>query len=546
MKQLIKKTPSLIVIFLILFPFFFVFLFKNFVLHLPSSSEWQRVFLSTFAQAGLSAFLSVSLGILGALGLLSLVEKPKKQAMLELFCLLPALVPPLITVMAYINISELFMASGYPFSFYSVLIVHVLMNIGLSACFFCRLFQRQSGLWPPFAFLHGANRWFLLKKLLLFEFRKDLILIFLLVFSFCWTSFSVPLLVGGVGGQTLEVFIAEKLKDPTTWPEALSLFMIETSFIFLFFLLLYGNPQNAGWQDEFSADEQNLNKPLHSKKLYLLPCRPLLVLPLLPSLLLIGGLIGPGLFSGQDGVWPDMILIKSVIYKAWAQSLLMGIGAGVLTFALLSLVAFALRDLFLSRFLVAYTGASTAFMGFAFLLIEAENGFSIYLKWTLGLSLLFLPALYRLKGESLLSRLRAEAQVANLMGASTWMSFAKIIYPQCLKTFFFLSGVSAFWAVGDFAYSSIVAGEQNHLALLIQDLLGSYRLKLATTLTWLLIVTGAFCFCLFTYLPSFLDVGKKKLQRAFAESDTLHEGQCSKTEPKQKLKNLKYFFKKRC
>ncbi len=517
---------SLVVIPLVLLPFF-VFLFKSFSLRLPSSPEWQMVFLSTFAQAGLSAFLSVSLGLMGALGLLSLVGKPLNYVTVELFCLLPALAPPLITVMAYINVSESFMASSYFFSFYSVLVVHVLMNTGLSACFFCRLFQRQNKLWPAFALLYGASRWFLLKKLLFFEFRKDLILIFLLIFSLCWTSFSVPLLVGGVSGQTLEVLIAEKLKDPATWPSALALFMLETSLVFVFFLFIYGNPQSGrqdeldssdrspspikpqrGLQDEFDSSDRSPS-PIKPKKLYLLPCRPWLVLPLLPSLLLIGGLTGPALFS-LHSILPDIILIKSAIGKACLQSLMVGMGTGIVTFILLSLVAFALRDLFLGRFLMAYTGASTAFMGFAFLLMGSESLWSVGLKWVLGLSLLFLPALYRLKGESLLSRLRTQAQVANLMGAKAGMSFAKIIFPQCLKIFCFLSGVSAFWAVGDFAYSSIVAGEHSHLALLIQDLLGAYRLKLATALTWLLIFIGALCFLLFTSLPSCLKWAKKR------------------------------------
>jgi len=160
-------------------------------------------------------------------------------------------------------------------------------------------------------------------------------------------------------------------------------------------------------------------------------------------------------------------------------------------------VAFCLRDLYLRRFLIAYSGSSTAFMGFAFLLIGSDSSMEVWLKWSVGLSLLFLPAVYRLMGESVLRRLKNQVQLVDLMGADRRTGFIKVIWPQCAGSFFLLSGVAAFWACVDFAYSSLVAGDQLHLALLIQDLFASYRFELATALTWILVLSGVFCFSLF-------------------------------------------------
>ena len=517
---------SKLLIALILCPFF-VFLYKSTTLRLPPSSEWFSVFLSTFAQAGLSALLSLLLGVAGALGLCAFPSaSPSKLhtktgfinlPAIQLFCLLPALLPPLVTGLAYINVSEWFFR--FPFSFYTVLSVHVLMNMGLVSVFFSRLLNQQASPLSAYAFGHGANRWLFLKTLLFFELRKDLLLLFLLVFSFCWTSFSVPLLVGGTHGQTIEVFIAEKLKDPATWPEAMALFALETSLVFVFFFLIYKNP-TTHQTVELQANGSKTNgskitgkSPVKRFKglsfvlqnvtlnqnptLYLLPCRPFILLPLLPAGLILIGLLGGLPLLSLHSFWPDIWLIKGDIISAWTYSVLVGLGAGFITFALLSLVAFCLFDLFLRRFLIAWTGASTAFMGFAFLLLGTDGLGAVWLKWALGLSLLFLPALYRLGGESVLGRLKEQAQVAKLMGAGYGMIFKKIIHPQCQQAFWFLSGVASFWAVGDFAYSSIVAGEHTHLALLIQDLLASYRLELATLLTWLLLMTGALCFFIF-------------------------------------------------
>ena len=516
------KTSSFLslgLIFLITLPVF-VFLLKIPILHLPSSSEWIFVLLSTLAQAGLSTCLSIFLGILGALGLCAFsssgeVKQPLgevKQPLghvklslrflpflgqakikflgggklnivsgLEFFCLLPALLPPLVTVLSYINVSEWFFR--FPFSWGTVLCVHVLMNTGLSAVFLSRLLNQQTKLFSTYSFLHGVTRWFLLKKLLFFELRKDIILLFVLVFSFCWTSFSVPLLVGSTSGQTIEVFIAEKLKSPTTWPEAMTLFALETAVLFIFFFFLYGKTRPKVEKTE------NPNQ-----KLYLLPYWPFVFLPLFPAFLILLGLLGPAFFVFQKSIWLDIWLIKGPIILAWAQSLLLGLGAGLTTFVWLCSIAFCLQDCFLGRFLLAYTGSSTAFMGFAFLLLGAESFIVTLLKWILGLSLLFLPAIYRLGGEVVLTRLRKQAEVAKIMGASSWLCFSRLIYPQCQKSFWFLSGVVSVWAIGDFAFSGIVAGDQGHLALLIQDLFSSYRLELATLLTWLLIVNGTVCF----------------------------------------------------
>ncbi len=463
---------------LVLFPIF-VFLFKIPLLRFPSSFYWFEVLLSTLLQAGLSAFFSVLFGIFGALGLCCVFPKYVKRGGVELFCLLPALLPPLVPVLAWVNVSEFFM--HFPFSFSAVLVVHVLMNVGLVSVFFSRLFCTQTGDLSSWAFLHGVTRWSFLRKILFFEMRKDIVLIFLLVFSFCFTSFSIPLLVGGASGQTLEVFIAEQLKNPFTWPEAMALFLIETIFIFMLFSLLYGRGEkNVQIKDK--------------KKLYLLPSLPFVVLPLLPTLLIFFGLAD--VFSSKT-IWHDLSIIKLSVAIAGVQTVLMSVGAGVFVLFLLSAVAFCLRDLFLRRFLVAYSGASAAFMGFAFLLIGSDGPIEVLLKWSLGLSFLFLPALYRLMGESLLRRLKNQIQLADLMGAGKVMSFFKITWPQCASTFFFLSGIAAFWACGDFAYSSIVGGELGHLAMLIQDLFASYRFELATVLTWILIFIGMFCFSLF-------------------------------------------------
>lgn len=489
---------SVFLISLVLFPVF-IFLFKLSSFRVSWDFLWIEVLVSSFLQAGLSTFFAILFGFFGSLGLLALTKKRVSLFYVELFCLLPALLPPLVPVLAWVNVSEFFFK--IPFSFFTVVCAHLLMNTGLVSVFFFRLFCAQTDNLPAWAFLHKVSLLSFMRKMLFFEWRKDLALLSLLVFSFCFTSFSVPLLVGGVSGQTLEVFIAEKLKNPSAWPEALFLFFVETIFIFLFFILLYGRrDQSLGIKREtklfygpfFSPNISD--QAVFFRRFSGVKFLPFLLLPILPSLLIFLGL---GDVFSSDTLLRDLLSIKKTLLIFWARTLLVGISTGVFVFVGLCFVAFCLRDLFLRRFLVAYSGSSVAFMGFAFLLIGSDSSIEVWLKWSLGLSLLFLPPVYRLMGESLLRRLSNQVQLADLMGAGRKMSFLKIVLPQSVNVFLFLSGVSAFWASGDFAYSSIVAGEEAHLALLIQDLFSSYRFELATALTWILIFTGMFCFSLF-------------------------------------------------
>ena len=491
---------------------------------LALDSNWFFVLLSTFTQASLSAFISVALGILGGMGLLGLrafllptntynqQASPFNKApntkrfklslfgFIELFCILPALFPPLVAVLAWINVSELFFR--FPFSFVSVLFVHVLMNVGMTSVFFYRLFVAEAGALSAYAFLHGISCYRFLKRMLCFELKKDVLLIFLLVFSFCFMSFSVPLLVGGLSGQTLEVLISEQIKDPATWPVAGFLFFIEALFIFIFFSLLYRQVgKNSPPKSALPTD-----------KVYLLNIWGFCFFAILPSLLIILGLCIGGMgFLFSENIKLDLMLIKAHVTIAWLKTLFVGLGTGFLILLLLSMVAFASNALFLRRFLVAYTGACTAFMGFTFLLIGGDNAWQVGFKWCVGLSLLFLPALYRLMGEARLFRLENQVKLAQLMGAKPFLTFKKIVWPQSAPVFYFLSGVGAFWAVGDFAYSSMVTYSQGHLALLIQDLFASYKFELATVLTGLLLATGVFCFWFFAIgLPKVFSLWREK------------------------------------
>ena len=83
------------------------------------------------------------------------------------------------------------------------------------------------------------------------------------------------------------------------------------------------------------------------------------------------------------------------------------------------------------------------------------------------------------------------------MGSTRFLTFKKIVFPQVFPSILFLSGLGAFWAIGDFAISKIIYGKSVTLALHIGDLVGAYKLELANLLVFLLLFLGLIVFTIF-------------------------------------------------
>ena len=546
------RTISFLMVGVLCFPPL-VFLFNIPFIRFPTDTEWIKVLILTIVQATLSAGGAVVVGLVGALGLVT-CQKLKRGA--EVFCLLPTFLPALVCVPAWMSLWE-HTGARVPFNFFMVVGVHVLIHAPLLSVFIACMLRLQTRGLAAWAFVHGISKWGFLKKILFSNGLKDLTLIFLLVFAFCFTSFSVPLLVGGKSGQTLEVLIASKLKHPQQWPQAMALFSMEALFLFLFFMALYRLPpgktlKTFPWAESLSSpheassfprkrestshNQQDITPPVQASSppdtvssphetssppheassfprkrestphpfLYdMLPggkvlSKVFLAEAFLPSVLLVGGLFH-NLFSPR--AWEGVFHIAALLPAVVARTLLLGLGVGGFCFVLLCGVSFTAQIRWFRKFLLSYYACSVALTGFAFLGLGSEGALWTGFRWVGGLSLLLFPLLYRVMGESLLNKLNSPIQVALLMGAGPGLIFTHIIWPLCLKPFLFLSGLAAFWATGDFTYSALVSySGPGHLALLIQDVFATYRFELASLLVILLMITGGGCFLFFLSL----------------------------------------------
>ena len=463
------------------FPFL-IFLFKVRHFDLPELSTIISCLSFTFTQAGLSVLVSWAFAVPAALGLLFFFKKPI-YSVLEWTYLIPLFLPPLVIAGGIMNILEYFFKPSFGLS---VLVLgHSLTYAGGMAVILSRLLMAKTSGYCEWAVVHGASRLRLIPTLLRFVLKRDLILISLTIFCFCLTSFSLPLLLGGVQNKTLEVLIYEYLKNPQEWPIALGLLSIEILFIFIlsFFIL---KPRSF----------LNSLKPLpyiHDPKWIFFGLTPVIF-------------IFTGLFEGLFFI-PEILKLKGFFTNVLSTLFLsFSVGIGVILF--LVLISLGYSTSYLKKFLMGYGTPSIVLTGFAFLIFAHDF---VYFSWIFGLIILFLPALYRWAGESFLSGLEKQIQTAQTLGANMKMIFQKIIWPQSVHPFCLLGGIAGFWACGDFAYTMITAQGETHLALLAQQLLGRYRTEQGLAVIWIMLFLGSSCFFILKYLPSLFDKIQKKI-----------------------------------
>ena len=228
--------------FILSFPTIALLFFINDWQWLPFS-EWGYVLGFTIYQSLLSSLLSLTLGYWGAWSLLS--SKGVTRKYLEVFYLLPNLVPTLFVIISTMSLFD--WIGGIPQGAWGIVLLHGIINTGLAAIAFARSIERLLGPFADLARVDGVSLLSFHSKVALPLLARDIFLIGFLIFSTCFTSFSIPLVVGGLRGTTMEVLIYEKIRNPDTWSAAIYLSLLQVIFLFCFsFLLRYLKSWNVG------------------------------------------------------------------------------------------------------------------------------------------------------------------------------------------------------------------------------------------------------------------------------------------------------------
>jgi len=471
----LQRLLTALFVFFLCFPFFIL-------IWQAGRSDWApidvpttvSVFWFTALQAFLSAAFTLGLGLILSYGFNRLPQHPG----LLLLVILPSAVPTLLVVLAAMQLSSSFKG------LFGIVFVHTWINLGVTVITISNLTYNRLGRLSDLAWVEGSSRWFFFRRAVWPSLKTDLFRVFLFIFALCFSSFAVPLVLGGSRATTVEVLIYEKIRIEAAWGTAVSLAAMQTVVILFLALLVSPNTSST----HHSTETTNGFRAL-------LSAPGISGLNFFPGIVLIGSLL-----FGLGSVWSELFSVLSPQIN-WMQliagSVLTGTVTGLLTALLLLILAWIRPSSWLERFLMSFVAPSSVLIGFALLIVWPATGIASLLKIAIGLSLMFTPAFYRLSWSGVIKSLEPQIQMARVLGASHLLIFLRIILPNVMGPLMFLAGLASFWAWGDYALSSVIAEGNLTLAMLAQALMGSYRLSIATAVVLIVTFGGLISFFLF-------------------------------------------------
>ncbi len=431
-------------------------------------SQYLEVLGFTFAQAFASAVGAMVFGFIGAMGLWSSSKSKSALQILTGLALLPNALPIIFVIFSFMKYFPL--ARG-PFG---IVVIHTFLNAGLVSISIYQLLQSKLGRLAEIAWIEGAGQIRFLFKIFLPYLRNDLSRIFFFVFAICFTSFAVPLMIGGSHGTTIEVLIYQKIRVSSEWSQAFAIAFGQILFILA--LSFFVRRRVASQTESFSR------VPLLSSNLGIF----IIVLPPVS--------ICFWLLQSITGHWQSLGEISDLALGSY----FVAIGSGLLSLALLFLVARFRPSPKIRGILLGFANPSTVIVGFALIWLFRGTGLMTLTKLIFGLTLMHFPILYRLSWDNQIFAVSNQVETAEIIGASPQSIFSKIVVPQVLRNAYSLAGLAALWSFSDFTLASVVAERDLTLAQLFSHLTESYRWEAAENLMLPMILGSILCYFLFS------------------------------------------------
>ncbi len=170
----------------------------------------QKYFLNSFLQSSISAVTVLVFGFVMSLGLFRFNQK--WAAHLIKLCFTPVLIPSLISVMIALQ-----MMSPFPFGHIGVILVFNLVYLGFAASSFYLAIHQNLSSYINTAEIYSIKKFDIILKIILPNIKRQILFIGLIVFLGCFSSFTIPFMLGGKTGGNLEVFIYEKIYIQQDW-----------------------------------------------------------------------------------------------------------------------------------------------------------------------------------------------------------------------------------------------------------------------------------------------------------------------------------------
>ena len=480
-------------------------------------SQIFRIAAFTVSQAFFSAALACAVGFAAAY--FCARKNFRGRKFLMALSSVPLCVPAIIVALSFIiffgnnGILNSFLKSllnqdeppvNFVFSMTGVIIIHGFYNFPLAMKTISQVWERLSEDEPNAALLLGANKFRTFKTITFPALLNSIAVSFLLIFLFCFFSFIIILLFGGLALTTLEVELYKAARTKLDMSLAAKIALTEISAA-LILILIYSNLQKKMMvqNENLKGIRERTSIKGFGQKVFFSFTIFIIILFLIAPLFSI-------FLHSTYNVNYTSIFNKFFYFKAWKNiflsrtfwtALWTSIKIGILT-ALVSLIAslfFAYITVFYNRrkiYAVPYLplAVSSVMLGFGWLLLK-PNGTELILIF--AQSSLAWPFAWTQIQTSLLRIPQNIINAAVLLSPDKKTAFFKVIVPMCKKGIFsalaFIFAISA----GDASLPIVLNIPRfNNLALLIFDYASSYRFVESSAVAVVLSLMTGFVFFL--------------------------------------------------
>jgi len=472
-----------------LLPFlFFAWKFK-FQVELNFSELWWALKNSVY-QSTLAAFFVIALAIPMSFGLAAL--QGRWRMFVCRLLLLPQILPVLYTALIVFTI-----VNPFPMGSAGIIILFSVVNLGLATVLLDQAATSKLSSLAITAEVYSLRRFKFLTKIYLPVMFADLLQIFFLVFVFCMSSFSIPLLAGDGRAVNLEILVFEKVFIDNNWAAGFGVSLVQSIFVFAMSALLM---ESAGATGALTNTNLQPSRLLRSKFFLFLVVGFLVVY--------VAG-YGFGLIKSLSHLKFISTFSSEILAATWF-SLKCLLGFILVNFCLLYL---CLWDYIKCRRLnpaLHLISLSTVVAGFAIYLFFPTSSDYDVVKLLLGASILLFAPLFKLFVQGPLEGLSRQLQVAEIFGLPPKSVIIEIIIRQLHSTFFLWLSVLCVWFASDYAVSRAVGIQTQTLGLMAQGFLSSYRMQASFLMSLIIIIFSFLILVILQFLAKAAYVAYKK------------------------------------
>jgi thiamine transport system permease protein len=424
--------------------------------------EFYWVLKRSFFQSFASASLTLCLAFFLSFGLRA-YSVSISDRFINFSCLVPFFMPPL-----FIVLSMMAWIRPFPMGVWSVIAAHVFLSVGYCSLQLARIRGSRLGSMAETCVTMGVSRGSFQKNIFLPLVQRDLSLLWLLIFFQSFSSFAIPLLLGGGQAASLEVLIYELIRIQGNWGAAIVISLAQGAIVMALGSLISKSFSIETDRRGFSQDPYLVRSVGY----------------LFPTVLFLMAL---GLFK-ESSIFVHFDFLKSgQIWNQIASSLSVAFGTSLGVYFFLLLLSFVWQEGLKADFFLRYSGPTPALTGFSILIFFPTMTFGFYFQSILALILISFPFFMKSDFAPLLRSLESQKQLAQVLGAHKLKTFVYVVWPQLHSAILRISALVGIWAMGDFSVSRLLATRDHTLALEIESLASHYRLDQAISLSFVLL-----------------------------------------------------------